>query len=110
LTPWLTTILASGISGVLVAAVSGMLMHRVQRRLNLRDEKEDKRDEARKQNELLLIQATGAAIALGKATAISVQRIDPQCNGDMKEALEYADKIKHKQEDFLREQSMDNIY
>ncbi len=47
------------------------------------------REKAREKNEVLLIKSTGAAIALGEATAEAMQRIpDAHCNGDMKAALE----------------------
>ena len=57
------------------------------------------------------VQSTSAAIALAEATARAVQRIpDAHCNGDMHEALEYAQKIKHEQKDFLAEQGIGAIY
>ena len=60
------------------------------------------KDEARKQNEIIVLKGVNAAIALGEATARAVQRIpDAHCNGDMHQALEYAEKIKHEQKDFF---------
>lgn len=57
-----------------------------------------------------LIKSVGAAIALGEATARAVQRIpDAKCNGDMHAALEYAEKVKHEQKDFVNEQFVKNI-
>lgn len=41
----------------------------------------------------------------------AVQRIpDAKCNGDMHAALEYAQKVKHEQKDFLREQALENLH
>ena len=58
-----------------------------------------------------MIKGVNAAIALGEATARAVQRIpDANCNGDMHDALEYAEKIKHEQKDFLTEQGVEAIY
>ncbi|MGN1375752.1 MAG: serine/threonine protein kinase, partial [Prevotella sp.] len=72
---------------------------------------QDKKDEARKKNEVLVIKSVNAAIALGEATAKAVQRIpDAHCNGDMHAALDYAAKIKHEQKDFLTEQGVDALY
>ena len=52
-----------------------------------------------------------ASLALGEATARAVQRIpDAKCNGDMHAALEYAQKVKHEQKDFLREQALENLH
>lgn len=69
------------------------------------------KDDARKQNEIIVLKGVNAAIALGEATARAVQRIpDAHCNGDMHQALEYAEKIKHEQKDFLTEQGVEAIY
>ena len=76
-----------------------------------REEKMEKREEARKKYELFTIKGTSAAIALGEATARAVQKIpDAHCNGDMHKALEYAEKIKHEQKDFLSEQGINALF
>ena len=68
-------------------------------------------EKARQKNELLTIQAVGASIMLGEATARAVQRIpDAHCNGDMEAALSYAAKIKHDQRDFLYTAGVTGIY
>lgn len=92
------------------SAVTGFCFWLVQKSINKRDAERDKREEARKKNELLVIKGVGAAIALGEATAKSVQRLDPNCNGDMKGALEYAQQVKHEQKDFLHAQGINNLY
>jgi hypothetical protein len=57
------------------------------------------------------VQSVNAAIALSEATAKAVQRIpDAHCNGDIQVALEYADRVKHDQRDFLQKQGIDNIF
>ena len=59
------------------------------------------RERAREDLQIITIQGTSAAIALGEATARAMQRIpDAHCNGDMHAALDYAAKIKHAQKDF----------
>ena len=74
-------------------------------------EEQDKREEVREKNELYILKSVGAAIALGEATARAVQRIpDAKCNGDMHAALEYAQKIKHEQKDFLNEQAIKAVF
>lgn len=83
-------------------------MERVKREES-REKQEEARNEARKKNEVLLIKLVGASISLGEATAVSVQRMDPLCNGDMKKALEYAQNVKHEQKDFLNEQGVEHF-
>lgn len=75
-----------------------------------RAEEDAARERAREELQLLTIQGTNAAIALGEATARAVQRIpDAHCNGDMHAALEYASKVKHDQKDFLAKQGIQAI-
>lgn len=67
-----------------------------------RDRKAEERERNREKLDMVLLQSTSAAIALGEATAKAVQRIpDAHCNGDMHAALDYAAKVKHTQKDFL---------
>lgn len=73
------------------------------------EEKAHRDDQERAREKLLisLVESTGAAIALGEATARAVQRIpEAHCNGDMTAALEYASKVKHRQKEFLAEQGV----
>ena len=65
------------------------------------------REKAREENEVLLVQATGAAIALGEATAMALK--NGHTNGETEAALEYAREIKHKQKDFLTRQAAKSI-
>lgn len=97
----------------LPSAITGLIIRRMEKRLDSREAqrkkdqeaaeaREEEREKKREQLELVLIQSTSAAIALGEATARAVQRIpDAHCNGDMHTALEYAAKVKHEQKDFL---------
>lgn len=69
------------------------------------------RDENRREFEKNLLLTTNAALALGEATARAVQRIpDAHCNGDMRDALDFAKKTKHDQRDFLAAQGIENIF
>ena len=72
---------------------------------------EERKEEARRQNETIVIEGVMAAITLGETTAKAVQRIpDAHCNGDMHDALDYATKVKNKHRDFIREQGIDALY
>lgn len=93
------------------SAITGFCFWLLEKKIEKRDREQDEREKAREKNELLLIRSTGAAIALGEATAKAVQRIpDAHCNGDMHAALEYATKVKHEQKDFLAEQGIHALY
>ena len=78
-----------------------------QRRRTARQQELDQREQVRYQHELYMMKSIDAAIALGEATARAVQRIpDAHCNGDMRAALNYAQKVKHDRKDFLNEQAL----
>lgn len=90
------------------SAVTGLCFWAIQRNITKRDAKRDELDKTREKNELLLIKGIGAAIALGEATARAIK--DGKCNGELTAALEYAQKVKHEQKDFLMEQGVKNLY
>lgn len=90
------------------SAVTGLCFWAVQKNITKRDAKRDERERAKEKNEILLIRSVGAAIALGEATACAIR--DGKCNGDMSAALEYAQKIKHEQRDFMTEQGVKYLY
>lgn len=93
------------------SAVFAFGLRRFERRLNARDQEQDERQSAQVRSMELLVQSSGAAIALAEATARAVQRIpDAHCNGDMHAALEYAAEIKHKQKDFLAGQGIHAVW
>ena len=92
------------------SAFTGFCFWMLQRKIDKRNNEQDKREEARLKNELMLIQKVDASLCLGEATARAVQRIpDAHCNGDMHEALEYAGRIKHSQKEFLAAQGIHAI-
>ena len=102
-----TLIFAIGIP----SAITGFCFWMLEKKIERRQKEQDKKDDARKQNEIIDLKGINAAIALGEATARAVQRIpDAHCNGDMHQALAYAEKIKHEQKDFLTEQGVEAIY
>lgn len=111
-------IIAASIPSALTGFCFWLIEQRLQKRAKKleaeekeRREAEEKRERLREQQELLLVQGVGAAIALGEATAKAVQRIpDAHCNGDMHAALDYAAKVKHAQKDFLTRRGIEAIY
>ena len=83
-------------------AITAFCSWALQRRSMRREKKAEELERSREKLDVMLLQSTTAAIALGEATAKAVQRIpDAHCNGDMHRALEYAADIKHRQKDFL---------
>lgn len=93
------------------SAVMGFVMWKLERRISKRETEMEEREKAQEELFLLIVQSSGAAIALGEATARAVQRIpDAHCNGDMHAALEYARQVKHEHKEFMTEQSVQALY
>lgn len=93
------------------SAVMGFIMWKLERRISKRETEMADREKAQEKLFILIVQSSGAAIALGEATARAVQRIpDAHCNGDMHTALEYARKVKHEHKEFMTEQSVQALY
>lgn len=111
-------VIAASIPSALTGFCFWLIEQRLQKRAKKREDEEKERrkeeekcEKLREQQELLLVQGVGAAIALGEATAKAVQRIpDAHCNGDMHAALDYAAKVKHEQKDFLARQGIEALY
>lgn len=76
-----------------------------------RRKKAEEKEHLREKQEFFFVQGISAALSLGEATARAVQRIpDAHCNGDMHKALDFAEKVKHEQKDFLAEQGIHSLY
>lgn len=102
----LAVILAAGIP----SAVIGLLITRLNKKLDERERRKEEKDKAHNENWVHLIDLTMATLALSEATAEAVQRIpDSNCDGDMHEALEFATATKQKYRKFANEQMVKAI-
>ena len=102
---------AIGVPSAITGFCFWLLEHHMEKREEQDKEEQDEREQAREKSELCIINCINASLALGEATAKAVQRIpDAKCNGDMHAALEYAQKVKHEQKDFLNSQALHQIY
>lgn len=95
----------------LPTAFLGMMIWWLQRKICEVEKCRDKKDENRKKFERGQVSMTLAAVALSAATARAVQRI-PQanCNGDMANALKYAEEIKRENREFLASMGVDALF
>lgn len=93
------------------SALMGFMIWKLEQRITKREKQLEDREKAQEDFLILMVQSTGASIALGEATARAIQRIpDAHCNGDMHAALDYATEMKHKQKDFLSKQGIRAIW
>ena len=92
----------------LPSAFTGFCFKLLEKKMDQHQKEQERKEEAKRKNEVIIIESVNAAIALGEATARAVQRIpDAHCNGDMHDALKYANDIKHKHRDFITQQGID---
>lgn len=95
-------LLAAGVP----SAIFGLLITRLNKKIDRREAAEEEREQTRIKNQMMLIRMTMASLSLGEATAEAVQRIpDTHCNGDMDAALSFAKQIKQDYRDFEHEQT-----
>lgn len=114
----IAVLVAAGIPSAITGFGLWLIQQKIQKREAKREQEEqdrrkrrEEREKKREENEVLLLHSVNAAIALGEATAKAVQRIpDAHCNGDMHAALEYAEKVKHEQKEFLARQGIGSLY
>lgn len=99
---------AVGLPSAIVAAVVGLLVRRIEKRLDNEEKERQKREAARKDYELFQVKMLTAATALGKANAIAIK--NGKCNGETSAALSYLEEVKHDQRDFLISQGIDHLF
>lgn len=99
--------LAEAVAVCIPSAAVGLIVWRMEKKMERGFQAQADREKVRAENEVLLVQATGAAIALGEATAMALK--NGHTNGETEAALEYAREVKHKQKDFLTRQAAKTI-
>lgn len=93
------------------SAITGILVWWLKKSIDKREAKREEREANIEQMMLLIAQNGRAAYTLSRATAVAVQRIpSAKCNGDMKTALEEADKLQLKEQQFLIDQGVKRIF
>lgn len=103
-----TILLAIGLPSAIVGAVVKLAFSRIEKKMDTEREEREEREEARRKYEIFQIKTLTAVTALSKANAIALK--NGKCNGETSAALEYLDKVKHDQRDFLTEQGIDHLF
>ena len=95
------------------AAVTGLFIRRLEKSLDRREaareaerqeleRRAEEKERQREQMDVVMLQCITAALSVGEATAVAVQRIpDAHCNGDMTRALEYVKEVKQEKRKFF---------
>lgn len=99
---------ATGLLSAVVGGIVGIFFRRMEKRLDREEAARKEREEARRKYEIFQVKTLTAVTALSKANAIALK--NGKCNGETKAALEYLDKVKHEQREFLTEQGIDHLF
>ena len=93
------------------SAITGVLVWWFKRYIDKTEKKREARERSTEELILLIIRTSRATNVLAEATARAVQRIpDAHCNGDMKSALEEAERIQKEEKDFMFDQGVRHIF
>lgn len=93
------------------SAITGFLVWWLKRTIDKREAKREEQEKNTEQMILLIAQNSRATYTVAKATARAVQRIpDAQCNGDMTAALDEAERLQLKEQQFLIDQGVKRIF
>lgn len=95
---------------ILLTAVVGILVSRLNRRIEESDKEKERKDQAKLEHTALMVHLTMASLSLGITTAEAIQRIpDANCNGEMHEALSFAKEAKREYRDFQQRQTAERL-
>ena len=103
-----TTLWAILVAAGVPAALLGLLIRRLEKRLDEEKKAREEQEKARKTYEGFQVHALTAVMKLSEANAIALQ--NGKCNGETHKALEYLTEVRHEQRDFLIAQGIDNIF
>ena len=91
--------------------ITGLLFWFLKRHIDKTEKKRETRERNVEKMMLLIIRTSRATNVLADATARAVQRIpDAHCNGDMKAALEEAERIQKEEKEFMFDQGIQHIF
>lgn len=92
-------------------SIMGLFVWYLKRCIDKNEKRREAREHDTEQLILLIMKTSRATNILAEATAKAVQRIpDARCNGDMKTALEQAEKIHEEEKDFMFDQGVKHIF
>lgn len=92
-------------------SIMGLFVWYLKRYIDKNEKRREAREHDTEQLILLIMKTSRATNILAEATAKAVQRIpDARCNGDMKTALEQAEKIHEEEKDFMFDQGVKHIF
>ena len=103
-----TIFIAIGLPGAIVTAIVGLMSRRIERRIEDDRKARQEQEANRKKFETFQIRGLTATMALCEANASALK--NGRCNGETHAALEYMQKVKREQREFLTSQGIEHIF
>lgn len=103
-----TIVAAVGLPGAIVSAVVGVIVRRIEKRLDREEKARQEQEAARKEFERYQLEGLTATMKLCEANALALQH--GRCNGETHSALEYMQQVKREQSKFLAKHGLDHIF
>ena len=103
-----TILLAIGLPSAIIGGIVAFAFNRIEKKMDADRKAREKHEEARRDYELFQVKTLTAVIALSKANAIALKT--GKCNGETTAALEYLERVKHEQRDFLTAQGIEHLF
>ena len=97
-------IMALGIPTTII----GLMFRRIEQRIIKVEAEREQKDADRRKFETNQFKLISAVAAVTEANAIALQ--NGKCNGETHKALDYMERVKHEQRDFLVEQGVDSLF
>lgn len=102
--------IALSLVSILLTGLVSFLVAQLNRKIEKSDKAKEEKDKAREDHEILLLHVSMASLSLGEATAEAIQRNpDNRCNGEMRDALDFARSAKHEYRKFQEKQTVHSL-
>lgn len=104
-------LITAGIPSAFTGLAVWLLQRQITKTEIKRQKQQEQREKERQEMMLCILDSVNASIGLAEATAKALERTPSiDCNGDMHNALEHAQKEKRKQKEFLKTLGVMRIY
>lgn len=110
--PWVTTIISALIATTISAVISGFIMARINKKLDIRQqealEKEKNKERSLSEYNMLILRGIIASLSLGETTADTVDK-SGEYDEQRSQARNYASKVKHDLQEFMYKQGQEHL-
>ncbi len=94
--------------GGLISLTVGVFLYKINKKIDNDKHQKQEQEDARKQFETFMVKGITATMTLCEANAVALQ--NGRCNGETHAALDYMNKVKREQRDFLMSQGINHLF